>query len=158
MSGKPWTEERRAAHSAAMRKRWRNGAYARRRHTPMSAAERAKKSAHMRALNEQMKADAILKIGNHTGRLQSWTPERRAAQGEAMRAIMTRPEQRERARQHAKKKNHKECAEMRWRRHRGGAVPPGFEALYRQLVDKKHVPAPEALRMVRAEAERSASR
>ena len=67
-----------------------------------------------------------------------------AEQPEKMRAQWASPKRKERARQGTIAYNEKVSARIR-----GGAIPEGYEAMYRHLRRDKHLPAREALRLVR---------
>jgi len=101
MSGKPWTPERKAAYRIAVRKRWRQGIYARRRAAVITAAEHEARSARMKALNRRMQHDDALKAKCIRGqRRVRRSPQYRAVQAAVLKDIMSRPEQRRRARFH----------------------------------------------------------
>lgn len=107
MSGKPWSEERKAAFSIQQKARWRSpklraAASERSRNTMADPALRAAKSELMKALNERMRADEALKKKCVKGQKRVRRRKRfRAERSAAMRLMMRKPENREKARQHA---------------------------------------------------------
>jgi hypothetical protein len=102
MSGKPWNAERKAAFRAAMRKRWRSGAYARRRPATIDETERARRQARMAALNLRMSHDEALKAKCVRRQKRARrSPAYRAVQSAVMRELMSSPEMRRTARYHA---------------------------------------------------------
>ena len=106
MSGKPWTSDRRAAFSASMRKRWRAGAFARRRPATISSAERSARSVRMKRLNARMRDDDILKNKCIRGQKRiRRSAGYRAIQSAVMTDVMAAPELRRAARFHCIKIN-----------------------------------------------------
>lgn len=104
MSGKPWTDERKAAHAASMTARWRDPAYrAKQQSRPVASPEaRAAAGERMKQLNEQMRTDTKLKAKCVRGMTRTRRrPEYRAMQSLVMAETMARPENRAKARQHA---------------------------------------------------------
>jgi hypothetical protein len=104
MAGKPWSDERKAAHSARLRARWKDPEYragASRRSGPLSPEAKAAASERMRKLNERMKTDAELKRRNVEGQTAArQDPEYREIRAILMTETMLRPEVREKSRQH----------------------------------------------------------
>jgi len=106
VSGKPWTVERKAAFSLAMRKRWRGGVYARRSPARIDTAERAARSARMKTLNMRMRDDGALKRKCVRGQKRvRRSPAYRAVQAAVMTDLMRSPEMRRMARFHCVKIN-----------------------------------------------------
>jgi hypothetical protein len=107
MSGKPWSDERKAAFSEQQKARWRDpklrkAARERGRKIMTDPAMLAAKSELMKALNERMRTDETLKKKCVKGQKRVRRRKRfRAKQSAAMRQMMRKPENRERARQHA---------------------------------------------------------
>lgn len=107
MSGKPWSDERKAAFSRQQKARWRDpklrkAARDRGRKAMADPAKRAAKSELMKAFNERMRTDEALKKkcvkGQKRVRRRKAFRTKRSAQ---MREMMAKPENRARARQHA---------------------------------------------------------
>lgn len=111
MSGKPWTPERKAAYSVRMRKRWRDPKYRKARAEQSRAIatdpeKRATASERMKRLNERMRSDPALKKKCVAGQKRARRkPGYRNMQSLTMRETMAKPENRETARQHARRIN-----------------------------------------------------
>lgn len=102
MSGKPWTEERKAAKRDAMRKLWAAGAFAGRRAPAIDdEAERMARVDRMARLNIRMSYDETLKRKCVRGQKRvRRSAAYRTVQAAVMRDVMSRPEQRRRAKFH----------------------------------------------------------
>lgn len=106
MSGKRWTPERKAAHAARMRERWRRSVYAKRAAPTIGEAARAARSARMKCLNDRMRDDKELKRKCVRGQKRvRRTQSYRAIQSAVMTATMARPELRALAAEHAARIN-----------------------------------------------------
>ena len=120
----------------------------------MSASDR------MKALNERMKTDPILKGRNRSGiRKTRQTPEYRAKQAEVMRQRWRDPVTGQRLREGVKANADRingddEIRRRQWAGRRGWRIPDDLEPLYQKL--RRKVGAVEALRMVRDQAKRGA--
>lgn len=101
MSGKPWTEERRAAWGPQVRARWRRGIYAKRSPARISEQDRAGRSARMKALNVRMRDNDGLKAKCIRGQKRTRrNGAYRQVQAAVMKDVMARPEMRRAARNH----------------------------------------------------------
>lgn len=101
MSGKPWTEERKAAYAEHVRQRWRSGVYTRRRPPTLSEAERQARVARMHRLQIRLRDDERLKARQTRAVTRTRrSPEARAIAAAVMTDRMKDPELRRRARFH----------------------------------------------------------
>lgn len=106
MSGKPWTEERKAAWREVIRRRWRDGTYAARRPALIDERERAARSGRMARLNIRMSYDDDLKRRCVRGQKRTRrSPGYVAVQSAVMKDLMSRPEMRRAAKFHCVKIN-----------------------------------------------------
>lgn len=102
-----WTPERRAAHAARLKQRWRDPTYRaaqaeKRRAAMRDPRRRAQASARMKTLNLRMRHDEELKAKCVRGQKRvRRAPAYRETQALVMADIMARPEQKRRARFHA---------------------------------------------------------
>ncbi|MBR0855518.1 hypothetical protein [Bradyrhizobium liaoningense] len=111
MSGQPWSHEQKAAHAERMRLHWADPAYrewltAKSQARSTTPEARAAASERMRKLNERMSADPALKRKCIAGQKRvRRSKSYRQMQSLVMTETMARPENREKARQHACKIN-----------------------------------------------------
>lgn len=106
-----WTPERRLAHAKRLRTKWRDPNYRARQSKSRAKAmecplRRAASSTRMKILNQRIRNDDALrnKVIRGQKRVRR-SPEYRAMQSLVMKEIMSRPEQRRRARFHCIKIN-----------------------------------------------------
>lgn len=101
MAGKPWSDERKAAHGAMMRQRWAAGRF-KKRSRNLSAEERAARSERAKRLNARLAGDPELRARWHRSICAARNrPDYVAMQSLVMAETMARPENREKARAHA---------------------------------------------------------